>query len=218
MRAIGYARRSKGEHDDRRNLSIPIQRDTITAACERREWDLIDVLADNGHSGRAGKKRPALDEAMRRLDDGEADVLVVARFDRFRSIVDFGKVLERADRGGWQLRLLEPDVDTTTAVGRGIVNVLVCFAQMQAELDSEKQKANVAARRARGDRVGRPRQIPADVRKRIVREFKAHGSLSAVARGLNEDGVPTAQGGSTWRANTVRAVLLQEGVIKREAA
>jgi DNA invertase Pin-like site-specific DNA recombinase len=118
--------------------------------------------------------------------------------------------LTRAQRGGWQVKLLEPDVDTTTAIGRGIVNVLVCFAQMQAEPDTEKQRAVIAARHARGDRVGRPRQIPADVRRRIVRERGADESLSAIARRSKTTPFPRPRA----RANTVRSVLIQEGVIQ----
>jgi hypothetical protein len=46
-----------------------------------------------------------------------------------------------------------------------------------------------------------------------VRERRADDSLSAIAWRLNDDQVPTAQGGS-WRANTVRSVLIRDGVIK----
>ncbi len=44
--------------------------------------------------------------------------------------------------------------------------------------------------------------------KRIRRMRKAGRSLPAIARKLNEDGVPTAQGGAQWWPSTVRKVLL----------
>ena len=67
----------------------------------------------------------------------------------------------------------------------------------------------LAARReqAQGVRLGRPRSLPDDVVARIVAEREAGPSLPAIATGLNEEGVPTAQGGRRWYASTVRAVL-----------
>jgi hypothetical protein len=54
---------------------------------------------------------------------------------------------------------------------------------------------------------GRPRQVPAHVVERIQAAHTAGRSLGEIARGLNADGVPTAQGGRQWWPSTVRAVL-----------
>jgi len=43
--------------------------------------------------------------------------------------------------------------------------------------------------------------------KRIAAERKAGRSLAAIAATLNEEQVPTAQGGRQWWPSTVRAVL-----------
>jgi hypothetical protein len=56
-------------------------------------------------------------------------------------------------------------------------------------------------------RAGRPRAIPADVAERIRAHHAAGSSLGAIARRLNAERVPTAQGGSQWWPSTVRAVL-----------
>jgi hypothetical protein len=45
------------------------------------------------------------------------------------------------------------------------------------------------------------------VSKRIAAERKAGRSLAAIADMLNEEQVPTAQGGRQWWPSTVRAVL-----------
>jgi Recombinase len=63
------------------------------------------------------------------------------------------------------------------------------------------------APRRRPKRVGRKPVLPADVVSRILHE-SAHGvSLAEIARRLNWDGIPTAQGGRQWWPSTVRAVL-----------
>jgi hypothetical protein len=60
---------------------------------------------------------------------------------------------------------------------------------------------------ASGVRLGRPVSLPVAVSKRIAAERKAGRSLAAIAAMLNEEQVPTAQGGRQWWPSTVRAVL-----------
>ncbi|MGH3977521.1 MAG: recombinase family protein [Pseudonocardiaceae bacterium] len=55
-------------------------------------------------------------------------------------------------------------------------------------------------------RLGRPATLPPDVVKRIVTEHQKGASWSAIARGLEADCVPTAQGGARWYPATVRKV------------
>ena len=58
-------------------------------------------------------------------------------------------------------------------------------------------------------RLGRPRLLPNEVVARITIERSEGKTLKAIADGLNEEGVPTAQGGVRWYAATVRKVLLR---------
>lgn len=62
--------------------------------------------------------------------------------------------------------------------------------------------------RRRGTKIGRPRTLPLDVVLRITAEAAGGSSLRRIAKGLNSDGVATAQGGREWYASTVRAVIL----------
>jgi hypothetical protein len=56
-------------------------------------------------------------------------------------------------------------------------------------------------------RGGRPRTVRPDVVARIREQHAAGRSLAAIARGLNADPVPTAQGGRQWWPSTVRSLL-----------
>ena len=57
--------------------------------------------------------------------------------------------------------------------------------------------------------VGRPSAVPADVAGRIRAEHAAGRTLGQIARGLDADGIPTAQGGRRWWPSSVRAVLIR---------
>jgi hypothetical protein len=58
---------------------------------------------------------------------------------------------------------------------------------------------------------GRPRQLPAHVVERIQAAHAAGQTLGEIARELNANGVPTAQGGRQWWPSTVRAVMTRSG-------
>jgi DNA invertase Pin-like site-specific DNA recombinase len=69
--------------------SLEGQRAAIVAEVERRGWTLIEVVAEVA-SGKAADRREQLQDALLRLDRGEASVLVVSRLDRLtRSLLDF---------------------------------------------------------------------------------------------------------------------------------
>jgi DNA invertase Pin-like site-specific DNA recombinase len=191
------------------------QRAAIETEAERKGWVLITVLEDRGISAKAvkggedpTKGRPALAAAVALLEAGGADALVVAKLDRLsRSVVDFGRLLERAKATGWAIVLLDMQLDMTTPQGELMANMLVSFAQFERRLIGQRTKDGLAAKMAAGVKVGRPSGLSERVVERIRRERKAGRSLGAIADGLNEDAIPTGQGGKSWHASTVRSVL-----------
>jgi len=94
-----------------------------------------------------------------------------------------------------------------------IANVLASLAQWERRLISERTRAALQVKRAQGVRLGRPEQIDAALRRRIVRMRRKGSGLSAIAAVLNDEGVPTARGGVRWYPSTVRAVLAAEAAL-----
>jgi DNA invertase Pin-like site-specific DNA recombinase len=206
MRVLGYVRVSTDEQS-RNGGGLPAQREAIVAGCKRRSWELVETLEDAGYSAR-DLRRPSIQIALEALEEGRADALVVAKLDRLsRSMLDFTALMAQAQKQSWALVALDCAVDTTTPAGEAMANVLATFAQFERRLIGQRTKEALAAKRAQGVRLGRPRQLPAKVVKRIVRERKRGATLAAIADGLNRDQVPTAQGGRQWWPSTVRAVL-----------
>jgi DNA invertase Pin-like site-specific DNA recombinase len=153
----------------------------------------------------AGRK--ALQEAMDALDAGGGDALVAAKLDRVsRSVVDFCGLLERASRRKWSVVVLDVNVDTSTPSGELMATVVSAFSQYERKLIGQRTRDALAAKRASGVRLGRPRSLDPAIRVRIEAERAAGRSLRAIARGLMADGVPTARGGSVWHASSVREI------------
>jgi Recombinase len=75
-------------------------------------------------------------------------------------------------------------------------------------LVAERRRPPTQAARLTGKR-GRPAAVSPELVARIRAEHAAEKSLGQIARGLNDDGVRTAQGGRRWWPSTVRTVLLR---------
>lgn len=72
-------------------------------------------------------------------------------------------------------------------------------------------KDGLAAAKAKGVRLGRPRSLPDDVDARVASLRAGGDTLAAIATRLSEERVPTARGGCRWHPATVRAVLNRTG-------
>jgi DNA invertase Pin-like site-specific DNA recombinase len=189
-------------------LGLAAQEKAIRAECRRRGLPLVAVHTDAGLSGKT-LVRPALTAALAALDSGAGSVLMVAKLDRLtRSVHDATGLMLAADKGGWGLVALDAPVDTTTPQGAAMAQVLAVFAELERRLIGERTKAALAVKRSQGVRLGRPPTLSADVVERIVNAWEAGGTWSAISRDLNDEGVPTAQGGRCWYPATVRYVAL----------
>ena len=84
---------------------------------------------------------------------------------------------------------------------------LIPVDELERLLAEQRQKGRARALPVRPVPAGRKPGLPAEVITRIRRQRAAGTSLAEIARTLNSDNVPTAQGGRQWWPSTVRAVL-----------
>lgn len=206
MNVISYTRVSTRDQGES-GLGLEAQTAAIHRYCHERGHTIVASYEDVG-SG-AKRDRRAFQHASAYLQRGEADALVVARLDRLtRSLTHFAQIMDTSRRQGWALIALDLGVDTTTAAGGMIANVLASFAEYERLLIGERIRDALAAKKAaHPDSLRRPhRSIPDVVRARI-RELRGDGwTLQQIASLLHEAGVETAQGGA-WRPSTVAWVL-----------
>jgi DNA invertase Pin-like site-specific DNA recombinase len=192
MQVLGYCRVSTSEQADS-GAGLEVQRQAIVAECERRGWQLVELIEDAGYSAKS-LKRPGIQSALDRLKAGEAEALVTAKLDRLsRSMLDFAGIMADAQKQGSAVVCLDLGVDTTTPAGEVTANVLASFAQFERRLIGQRTKYALAVKRAEGVRLGRVRETPDAVANRIVREREGKSTLRAMAEGLNSDGVPTVR-------------------------
>jgi len=115
--------------------------------------------------------RPELHRALQHLREG--DVLVVWKLDRLsRSLKDLLHIMGRVREAGAGFRSLTEAVDTTTAAGRMMMQMLGSFAEFERSMVRERTRAGLAAARDRGVKVGRPAKLKTRINsKRLFAAF-----------------------------------------------
>lgn len=134
-------------------------------------------------------------------------MLVVAKLARLsRSLLDLAGLLATASKQHWALIALDVNVDTTTASGELVAHMMATFSQFERRLISQRTKDALAVKRSEGVRLGRPRLLSDEVVARIKSERANGQTYTAIADGLNLDGVATAQGGRAWYPSTIAKI------------
>jgi DNA invertase Pin-like site-specific DNA recombinase len=118
--------------------------------------------------------------------------------------------MDLAQRKGWALIALDLGVDTSTPAGEAMASMLSVFAQFERRLIGQRTREALAVKRSQGVQLGRPRELPADVRTRVEAMLHADLSDSEIARILNAEQVPTARG-ARWWPSTIRHIRTQNG-------
>lgn len=192
-------------------VSLDVQERQMATAAEFHgfaEWELV---REEGRSGKSISGRPALQSVLKRLAAKEVDALIVTRIDRLaRSTTDFLDIVDRANKEGWRLIMLDLNLDTSTYQGRFVVTVMSALAEMERGIIASRQKDVHKDRRDRGIvwgvDMGPKNKTPLEVKDRILTSRFKGLSYREIADGLNSDEIPT-QNGRKWYASTVKNIV-----------
>lgn len=153
-RTVSYLRVSTDKQADR-GVSLDAQRAKVAAYAELYDLDLVEVIVDAGVSAKT-LDRPGLVRALDMLRTGKADALLVVKLDRLtRSVRDLGELVERHFAPGKAALLsVGEQIDTRSAAGRLVLNVLASVSQWEREAIGERTAAAMAHKAACGEYTG----------------------------------------------------------------
>lgn len=153
-----------------------------------RQWasarglTIAKEYVDHGVSG-GTVKRPALERLMKGARLREFDAVAVFRFDRFaRSLPHLVMALDEFRSLGVAFLSHQEVVDTSTPIGQLMFNLIGAMAQFERSIIQERVTAGLAAARAKGKKLGRPRAQFDEAHARDLRESGM--SIRAIARAL----------------------------------
>ncbi len=147
---FGYARVSTGHQ------SLDQQEDALTAA----GVDPARIYSDKQSGMSTREQRPRLASLLDKARAG--DVIVVVGIDRLgRNASEVMSTIRELGQQGIVLRSLREGINTSNASGRMIAGVLASLAELELELGKERRAAARAARKARGQAIGRPKALDA---------------------------------------------------------
>ncbi len=208
-RCAVYTRKSSEEGLQQEFNSLDAQREAGVAYVRSQAgegWRLVEKQYDDGGISGGTLERPALRRMMDDIAVGKIHVVVVYKVDRLtRSLSDFAKLIEVFEKHGVSFVSVTQQFNTTTSMGRLMLNVLLSFAQFEREVTGERIRDKIAASKRKGMWMGGVPPIGYEVKARklvvvekdaelvryIYRRYLEVGSIPLLARELVRDGHQT---------------------------
>lgn len=236
MRLDAYVRGSTEEQE----ITLDAQESRIRQyhalyGCERDTgFELGEILVERGESAK-NLNRPELVRALKRMDIGKSDGLIITKLDRLtRKLRDWQDLVDLyfGEKAGKKLIAIDNQVNTFTATGRMMLNMIVLMAQWELETISERTVDGLRRKIAKGERCGGVRYghqldpshparskktgaingLKVDAREQeaiaVMHQCRKEGAtLRAIAWELGRLGFKTKSGRSKWAPQTIHRIL-----------
>lgn len=219
---VGYVRVSTKEQAETK-LSLVNQEEKIRAYALAHDHEIARIFNDAAESAK-DLNRPAIQELLQEIEKGRVSHVIIYKLDRIiRNVENLGFLLRTFEKQGVTLSAVVESLDTSTASGRMVVNLLGMIAQWERETIAERTKAALDVKRRRGDKLGgkapygyRVRQgklLPAPkeqgVLQGILKARRGGRGYQDISEALNEQGVKPRKG-KKWYASTIRSICRRE--------
>jgi len=155
--------------------SLKTQEERLIAYCKANEISGFEVYRDAGFSAK-DTKRPALESLMKNIKDEKIRGVFVVKLDRItRSIKDLILLTEFFNKHNIKFVSISESIDTSTAMGRAMQNLLGIFAQLEREVTAERVAIDMQHRAARGKWNGGIVPYGYTTQKLLMKKFKKNG-------------------------------------------
>lgn len=215
---IAYVRVSTDDQAST-GVSLADQEARLRAYGAAMALDGLEVVVDAGESAKS-LQRPGIGKVLARVRRGEIARVVITKLDRLtRSTRDLADLLDLFAKNGVSLVSLAESLDSGSAAGRLVVNMLGVVAQWEREANSERTATALAHKRKKGTAYGPTPFGYRRVEDALVADPAEQAALAAairldregasfreIGRMLTQLGVKPHRG-AAWHASSVRAVL-----------
>ncbi len=170
---IGYARVSTEDQDLSRQVHA-----LQLAGC-------VSIFEEKISGGK--KDRPELSKLLTTIQPG--DTLVVQKLDRLgRSLEHLLQIISELKRRKIEFKSLSDAIDTNSASGKMMFQILGTIAEFERSMISERVKHSLAFKRSQGMILGRPKVDQSDLIAAINEELKAGRKAKDIQKDLGLTG------------------------------
>lgn len=218
----GYLRVSQvaGRTGDRFQ-SPSAQRDAISGWAQAHGVTIGQWHEDLDRSG-GTMERPGMRDALRRIQRGESDGIIVARLDRFaRTVVGGLTTIHQLHDQGARVVSVAENIDPATPMGRAMLGLLLIMGEWQRDQAREHVAAAVHRATVEGryptktpygytrDEKGHvmPDPATAPIVRKVFEQRAAGVGWRKIADDLNTAGVPTPRGSPRWAHTSIMGIV-----------
>jgi len=227
-RTVAYIRVST-EEQATTGVSLDAQEARIAAYAVAMGFEVSEVIRDAGMSAKT-LQRPGIGTVLDGVRSGDVERVVILKLDRItRSTRDLAELLDIFAKADSALVSVSESLDTKSAAGRLVVNMLGVVAQWEREAIGERTATALSHKRATsqsysptpfGYRLEGKTLVPIleeqEALSEAIRLDRAGVSFRAIGRALTDRGAVPHRG-SAWHASSVRAMLRSKMVGDRVA-
>lgn len=214
LRCAIYTRKSSEEGLEQDFNSLAAQREACEAYIRSQAhegWQALPTRFDDGGFSGGTLERPGLQALLGAIKARRVDIVVLYKIDRLsRSLLDFAQLAEVFDAHQVSFVSVTQPFNTTTSMGRLMLNVLLSFAQFEREITGERIRDKIAASKQKGLWMGGhvpfgyratgrtlvPDPAEAETVRTLYRLYLEHGSVRLVHAEALRLGLTTRQ--RTW--------------------
>lgn len=218
-RAALYCRVST-EDQAKEGFSLSAQRERLEAYCKAKGWTIEKVYVDDGYSGRKDD-RPAYQKMLKEKD--EWDIMVVLKMDRIhRNSKNFTLMMEGLRDWDKEFTSMQESFDTTTAMGRFVMDIIQRIAQLESEQIGERVYIGMRQKASEGKGIlgfNAPygfdfedgdlliNEDESEVVKEMFSMYLSGSTLRKICRDLEMNDIRTKKGRNRWDPKTVQRIL-----------
>jgi len=217
-RAIIYTRVST-EDQAKEGFSLEAQKERLRSYCIAKGWEVVKEYMDDGYSGR-DENRPAYQQMFQERENW--DILVVLKMDRIhRNSRNFTAMMEKLKIWGKEFTSMQESFDTTTAMGRFVMDIIQRIAQLESEQIGERVKIGMTQKAKEGKgylgfnipygydyKDGKLiiNQWEANIVKEIFKKYNEGIPIGKIMKYLNEENIPTKRK-RKWAKPTILSIM-----------
>jgi site-specific DNA recombinase len=219
MVKVAIYTRVSTEDQAKEGFSLEAQKERLESYCEAQGWEITARYTDDGHSGRS-TSRPAYRRMMEERKDW--DLILVMKMDRIhRNSKNFMIMMENLERWGKKFTSMTESLDTSTAVGRFVVDIIQRIAQLESEQIGERTYMGMAQKADSfggimgfyppfGYHYSEGKLAPLDEEAATVsamyQAYLTGDAMGTIAWRLNQQGILTKRG-NRWTVWSVSHIL-----------